>query len=160
MVQPRRRLRSLGFGTGVGSDAVDLKEQLIRDEGVVRHAYEDSLGFLTIGVGRLIDSRRGGGLAPDEIEYLLTNDVIEKSKQVLAAFPWTTKLSEPRRAVLINMAFQMGIGGLLKFKRMLGSIEDGQYGEAAVEMLDSKWAQQTRERAKRLARQIITGEWV
>ena len=139
---------------------MDLKQQLIRDEGVVRHAYEDSLGFLTIGVGRLIDSRRGGGLAPDEIEYLLTNDVIEKSKQVLAALPWTTKLSRPRFAVLVNMAFQMGIGGLLKFKRMLGSIEDGQYSEAAMEMLDSLWAQQTPDRAKRLAKQMLTGEWV
>ena len=138
---------------------MDLKQQLIRDEGVVRHAYEDSLGFLTIGVGRLIDSRRGGGLAPDEIEYLLTNDVIEKSKQVLAAFPWTTKLSEPRFAVLVNMAFQLGIGGLLKFKRALGSIEDGQYKEASMEMLDSLWAQQTPERAKRLAQQMETGEW-
>jgi lysozyme len=43
---------------------------------------------------------------------------------------------------------------------MLGSIEDGQYGEAAVEMLDSLWAQQTPERAKRLAKQMLTGEWV
>ena len=138
---------------------MDLKQQLIRDEGSVSHAYEDSLGFLTIGVGRLIDSRRGGGLAPDEIEYLLTNDVIEKSRQVLAALPWTTKLSEPRFAVLVNMAFQMGIGGLLKFKRMLGSIENGQYKEASMEMLDSLWAQQTPERAKRLSKQMETGEW-
>jgi lysozyme len=138
---------------------MELKQQLIRDEGSVSHAYEDSLGFLTIGVGRLIDSRRGGGLAPDEIEYLLTNDVIEKSRQVLAALPWTSKLSRPRFAVLVNMAFQLGIGGLLKFKRALGSIEDGQYKEASMEMLDSLWAQQTPERAKRLAKQMECDEW-
>jgi lysozyme len=138
---------------------VELKQQLIRDEGSVSHAYEDSLGFLTIGVGRLIDSRRGGGLAPDEIEYLLTNDVIEKSRQVLAALPWASKLSRPRFAVLVNMAFQLGIGGLLKFKRALGSIEDGQYKEASMEMLDSLWAQQTPERAKRLSKQMECDEW-
>ena len=139
---------------------MDLKQQLIRDEGVVRHAYEDSLGFTTIGVGRLIDARRGGGLRDSEIDFLLHNDIAEKTAQVLAALPWAFKLSKPRQAVLINMAFQLGIGGLFKFKRMLGSVEDGQYGEAAAEMLDSLWAQQTPDRAKRLAKQMLTGEWV
>ena len=62
---------------------MNLKEQLKRDEGVVAHAYEDTLGFLTIGVGHLIDGRRGGGLSPDEIDYILTNDIAEKSAQVL-----------------------------------------------------------------------------
>jgi lysozyme len=143
----------------MGSDTVDLKSQLKRDEGVVNHAYTDSLGFTTIGVGRLIDFRRGGGLSDSEVDYLLNNDIADKTAQVLAALPWATKLSEPRRAVLVNMAFQMGIGGLLKFKRTLGSIEDGQFFEAAVEMLKSTWAQQTPTRAHRLATQMETGEW-
>lgn len=136
-----------------------LTEQLRRDEGTVPHAYQDSLGYWTIGVGRLIDARKGGGLSPDEIDYLLNNDIEEKTAYVLTAFPWASKLSEPRLAVLINMAFQMGIHGLLQFKRMLGSVEDGQYGEAAVEMLDSKWAKQTPARAMRLAVQMETDEW-
>ena len=139
---------------------MNLREQLKRDEGVVRHAYTDSLGFTTIGVGRLIDMRRGGGLSPDEIDYLLDNDIKEKTAQVLAALPWASKLNEPRFAVLVNMAFQMGIGGLLRFHRTLGSIEDGQYFEAAVEMLESTWAKQTPERANRLATQMKTGEWI
>ena len=139
---------------------MNLREQLIRDEGVVRHAYTDSLGFTTIGCGRLIDMRRGGGLSPDEIDYLLDNDIKEKTAQVLAALPWASKLNEPRFAVLVNMAFQMGIGGLLRFHRTLGSIEDGQYFEAAVEMLESTWAKQTPERANRLATQMKTGEWI
>jgi lysozyme len=138
---------------------VDLKQQLIRDEGIVKHAYQDSLGFTTIGVGRLIDARRGGGLSDSEVDYLLTNDIEETTEQVLAAFPWATKLNEPRRAVLINMAFQLGIRGVLGFHRMLGSVEDGQYDEAAMEMADSLWAQQTPERAKRLSKQMETGEW-
>ena len=139
---------------------MDLKQQLIRDEGVVRHAYEDSLGFTTIGVGRLIDARRGGGLRDSEIDFLLHNDIEEKTAQVLAALPWASKLNEPRFAVLVNMAFQMGLRGLLGFKRTLGSIEDGQYFEAAVEMLQSEWAKQTPERANRLATQMETGEWI
>jgi len=139
---------------------VDLKQQLKRDEGVVNHAYQDSLGFTTIGVGRLIDARRGGGLSDSEVDYLLDNDIAEKTAQVLAALPWASKLSEPRLGVLINMAFQLGIDGLLRFHRMLGSIEDGQYSEAVMEMLDSLWAQQTPKRAARLAKQMLTGEWV
>jgi len=138
---------------------VDLKEQLKRDEGVVNHAYQDSLGFTTIGVGRLIDANRGGGLSDSEVDYLLNNDITDKTAQVLAALPWASKLSRPRFAVLVNMAFQMGIGGLLQFKRTLGSIEDGQYGEAAKEMLDSTWAKQTPARAHRMALQMETGEW-
>ena len=160
MGDSRRCVRHLGFSSFVGGDTVDLKQQLKRDEGVVSHAYEDSLGFTTIGVGRLIDMRRGGGLRDSEIDFLLSNDIEEKTAQVLAALPWASKLSEPRLGVLLNMAFQLGTRGILKFHRMLGSIEDGQYGEAAMEMLDSLWAQQTPERAKRLAKQMLTGEWV
>jgi lysozyme len=139
---------------------VDLKQQLIREEGAESCAYQDSLGYWTIGVGRLIDSRKGGGLSNEEIDMLLDNDIKRNYEAVLKALPWIKKLSDQRQAVLIEMAFQMGVSGLLQFKRTLGSIEDGQYGEAAVEMLDSLWAQQTPERAKRLAKQMLTGEWV
>jgi len=138
---------------------VDLKQQLIRDEGSVSHAYKDSLGYWTIGVGRLIDSRKGGGLSPDEIDFLLENDIKTKTREVLLALPWMEKLNDARQAVLIGMAFQMGIGGLLKFKRMLGSIEDGRYVEAAEEMVKSRWAMQTPKRAYRMAQQMETGEW-
>ena len=138
---------------------MDLKSQLLREEGAESCAYQDSLGYWTIGVGRLIDSRKGGGLSNDEIDFLLENDIKAKTRDVLLALPWVPRLSEPRQAVLIGMAFQMGIGGLLKFKRMLGSVEDGQYGEAAVEMLDSAWAKQTFGRATRMAKQMETDEW-
>jgi len=138
---------------------VTLTEQLRRDEGVVNHAYEDSLGFTTIGVWRLIDSRRGGGLRDSEIDFLLSNDIAEKTAQVLEALPWAARLSEPRRAVLVNMAFQLGTKGLLAFHRTLGSVEDGHYGEAALGMLDSTWAKQTPARAMRLATQMETDQW-
>lgn len=139
---------------------MDLKTQLLREEGAESCAYQDSLGYWTIGVGRLIDSRKGGGLSNDEIDFLLENDIKTKTREVLLALPWVPRLSEPRQAVLIGMAFQMGIGGLLKFKRTIGSIEDGQYTEAAAEMLDSAWARQTPARAHRMALQMETGEWI
>ena len=139
---------------------MDLKQQLLREEGSESCAYQDTRGFWTIGVGRLIDARKGDGLSQDEIEYLLDNDIKKITEQVHKFLPWVSKLNEPRRAVLIGMAFQMGLRGLLGFKRTLGSIEDGQYFEAAVEMLDSTWAKQTPERAHRLATQMKTGEWI
>ena len=147
-----------GSGAFCGG-VMDLKQQLIREEGAESCAYQDSLGYWTIGVGRLIDSRKGGGLSNDEIEFLLENDIKRNYEAVLKALPWMEKLSDQRQAVLIEMAFQMGVSGLLQFKRTLGSIEDGQYGEAAVEMLESKWAKQTPKRAYRMALQMETGEW-
>jgi hypothetical protein len=98
-----------------------LTEQLRRDEGTESCAYQDSLGYWTIGVGRLIDSRKGGGLSNEEIDFLLENDIKTKTREVLLALPWMPRLSEPRQAVLIGMAFQMGLKGLLQFKRALGA---------------------------------------
>jgi lysozyme len=144
----------------MGSNTVDLREQLKRDEGVVNHAYQDSLGFTTIGCGRLIDANRGGGLSDSEVDYLLDNDITDKTAQVLAALPWAKELNEPRLAVLINMAFQLGIRGLLGFPSMLGAVRMGDYGSAAIHMVDSLWAKQTPTRAHRLAEQMESGEWV
>ena len=73
--------------------------------------------------------------------------------------PWARALSPERQAVLVNMAFNLGIAGLLAFKRMLAACERGEYAAAAREMLDSVWAKQVGARAVRLAEQMRTGEW-
>lgn len=138
---------------------MNIRDQLKREEGVVPHAYQDSLGYLTIGVGRLIDVRRGGGLSPDEVDYLLDNDIAAKTCEVMRDLPWAATLSEPRQAVLVGMAFQMGTKALLGFHTSLGHVERGEYGLAASTMLNSLWARQTPERANRLALQMETGEW-
>jgi lysozyme len=138
---------------------MNLITQLRREEGVSRHAYQDHLGFWTIGVGRLIDQRKGGGLSDEEVDYLLRNDAARFESEVLKALPWAAALNEPRLAVLIGMAFQMGTAGLLGFKQTLAAIRDEHYPHAAALMLQSKWAEQTPARAKRMARQIETGEW-
>ena len=137
-----------------------LTAQLRRDEGTKATAYKDSLGFDTIGVGRLIDSRKpGAGLRPDEIDYLLRNDINDRVQALTKALPWFDRLDEVRRGALINMAFQLGTAGLLEFSYTLGLVRDGKYAEAAEQMLKSKWATQTPARAKRLAEQMKTGEW-
>ena len=136
-----------------------LAAQLRQEEGAVPHAYQDHLGFWTIGVGRLIDRRKGGGLSPEEIDYLLANDIERKTREVFTALPWARYLDDARQAVLIGMAFQMGLGGLLGFKNTLANVKAGRYTQAAAGMLASKWAQQTPGRAARMARQMETGEW-
>lgn len=143
----------------------NLYIQLYRDEGEVLHAYQDSLGYWTIGIGRLIDKRKGGGISAEESKYLFDNDIKKIQKQVYTALPWARQLDEARQGVLLNMCFQMGLGsaakgtGLLGFKNTLAMIERGDYESAAQGMMNSLWAKQTPNRAKRLAEQMRTGEW-
>ncbi|QKN87896.1 lysozyme [Acinetobacter phage vB_AbaP_Alexa] len=140
-----------------------MRENIIRslrgEEGEVLHEYKDHLGYSTIGIGRLIDKRKGGGITSDEAAYLLGNDVDKVIDQLNKRLPWWSKLDEARRGVLVNMAFQMGIDGLLGFKNTLAMIQAGNYESAARGMLQSKWAQQTPSRAKRMAEQMRSGQW-
>jgi len=136
-----------------------LVTQLRRDEGEVLHAYEDHLGFLTIGIGRLIDKRRGGGISAEEAAYLLNNDIDTRIIALKRTLPWFNQLDEARQGVLVNMSFQLGVEGLLAFKNTLAEVRSGNYEKAAELMLMSKWATQTPERAQRLAKQMKTGEW-
>lgn len=137
----------------------NIVDQLVRDEGVVLHEYKDHLGYSTIGIGRLIDKRKGGGITRDEAEYLLANDVKKVMAQVRHELPWSAKLDDARQGVLLNMAFQMGISGLLGFRNTLAMIQRGDYVGAARGMLNSKWAKQTPARCRRLSEQMRTGEW-
>lgn len=135
-------------------------EQLSRDEGTVLHVYKDSKGFWTIGTGILVDERRGGGLRPEENAFILGNRIMLKRAELIRRLPWVTGLDEVRFAVLLNMAFQMGVDGLLGFKKALLLVSVGNYAKAAVEMQDSQWARSdSPDRAKRLAKQMETGEW-
>lgn len=156
------------------ADRARLREQLQRDEGLVLHAYRDSEGFLTIGYGHNLDAdpvlrdkllaQAGGDEAAIVItqataERLLDTDIAIAEDAVRRALPWSETLSACRRAVLINMAFNMGLGGLLGFRRMLTACEAGDYPLAAAEMRASRWYGQTGRRAMRLATQMIEDAW-
>jgi lysozyme len=140
-------------------DFIKIKKQLTIDEGVEESAYQDSLGFWTIGVGRLIDKRKGGKLSDDEIEYLLHNDVNRKYAELIRVLPWIKGLDEARQGALLNMAFQLGVEGLSKFKNSLAFIKAGDYKKASENLMLSLWAKQTPNRAKKMAKQIETGIW-
>ena len=132
-----------------------MVRQLRLHEGERLKPYRDTVGKLTIGVGRNLDDR---GITREESAVLLANDIIEVEKELQRALPWVARLDEVRARVLLDMAFNMGIVGLLAFKRTLAAIEAGQYQQAATMMLDSKWAKQVGGRAERLSRMMATGK--
>lgn len=139
---------------------MNLIDQLRRDEGEVLTAYADHLGYLTIGVGVLIDKRKGGGITAEESAYLLSNRIKAKEAELRTALPWFAQLDSVRQAALLNMAYQLGVEGLKGFPKMLAALRDGRWAEAEYQALDSVWAkQQTPARAKRVARQLASGEW-
>lgn len=138
---------------------MDTYEQLKRDEGEVLHAYQDSLGYWTIGIGILIDKRKGGGLRPEESEFIFRNRLKLLDSELSDRLPWISKLDPARSGVLVNMGFQMGVSGLLAFKNTLAMIQAGKYQDAAKAMLQSKWATQTPARAQRLSNQMWSGVW-
>jgi len=125
-----------------------IKDQLIQHEGLRLKPYIDSVGKLTIGVGRNLDDV---GISKSEAMTLLDNDIDRTIAALEAHLPAFNSLDEPRQTVLVNMAFNLGIAGLLKFHRMLTYIEEAQYIKAQEEMLSSKWAIQVGQRAKDLA---------
>lgn len=109
-----------------------------------------------IGYGRIISVY---GISEDEAEFLLMNDVKNSALEVKTALPWTEKLNEARRSVIINMAFNMGLRTLLTFKNTLRYAEKGDYEATAKGMLNSLWAKQVKGRATELAEQMRTGAW-
>ena len=134
-----------------------LMGQLRVDESEVLHAYQDSLGFWTLGVGRLIDSRKGGGITKEESAYLLDNDIIKVEADLDLFIPWWRSLSENRQLVIANMCFNMGIKTLLTFKNTIKAMAEGHYDAAADGMRESVWARQVGNRATRLIRLMEEG---
>lgn len=136
-----------------------IKAHLEHEEGRVGYAYQDNLGFWTIGVGRLIDHRKGGKLSDAEIDMLLANDIRGKMAAIAAWPAWAAVKDDPVRATaLLSMAFQMGPAGLAGFHNSLQLIADKQWRDAAANLLQSEWARQTPNRAARVTRMIATGE--
>ena len=137
-----------------------LIAMLKRHEGVETHAYECSEGKTTVGVGRNIDQRGGMGLSPDEVDYLLENDIERVIKELAGEYSWFNDLDDVRKDAMIDISFNLGATRLRGFKRALSAMESGDYKVAATEFLDSKWAKQVGGRALELSDLIKTGEYV
>jgi lysozyme len=148
-----------------------LITELIRDEAEKLVAYQCSEGFWTIGVGHLIDPERGANPAPfgvnlcgggvitkEQSRILLNADIEDVETELDVWLPWWRDLDEVRQRVIANMAFNLGLPTLKKFRNTLAAMKDGRYDEAAAGMLASRWATQVGNRAKRLAKMMETGE--
>lgn len=123
-----------------------LKELLIKHEGLRLKPYRDTVGKLTIGVGRNLE---GVGISQEEAFYLLDNDIRQVIQQ-LDTIPIYSKLDPQKQIALADMAFNLGFNGILKFKRMWAALETADYVTATREMLNSVWAEGAPNRAQAL----------
>jgi lysozyme len=133
-----------------------IKEQLIRHEGLRLKPYRCTAGKLTIGIGRNLDDC---GISQKEAYVLLENDIQNCEQQLLDEIPEIyNALDEVRKSVLLNMCFNLGIGGLLGFNNTLAFIAAGDWERAANGMLASKWAKQVGRRAIELSELMRKGK--
>jgi lysozyme len=130
-----------------------FKEQLLLHESIRLMPYRDTVGKLTIGVGRNLTDV---GISQDEAHYMLTHDIVKVSSQLDSHLPWWRELSEVRQRVVADMCFNLGIGGLLKFVNTLAAVKSGDYTAAASGMRASKWYSQVGVRGRRLVKMMET----
>lgn len=145
--------------------------QIMRHEGSKKNkrgkhvVYRDTVGVLTIGYGHNLMANPIPGIGEDDImdedeaRALLDKDLQSVAAQLDARLPWWRQVGEARSAVLLNMAFNMGVSGLLGFKNTLRAVKEGRWQDARNGMLASKWASDVGRRAPILATQMLTGEW-
>lgn len=155
-----------------------LTDQILDHEGESLVPYTCPAGFLTIGVGRNLETKgltkeecdflklgtyeknsviaklEVRGITKEESRYLLSHDIDYFSQQLNNELAWFKSLPEAVKIVLIDMAFNLGVNGLLKFKKTLGLIEKGQFIAASQEMLNSAWKHQVGKRAYDLSNQL------
>ena len=133
-----------------------VREQLKRHEGVKRVAYLDTVGKVTAGCGRNLTDK---GLSPVEIDMLLTNDIAdaEEDARRLLSDSGFEALTDTRKVVMVNMAFNLGYARLSRFRAMLGALKAGRWKDAAAEMRNSAWATQVKGRAEELAKLMEQG---
>lgn len=131
--------------------------QLQRHEGVRLKPYTDSVGKLTIGVGRNLTDR---GISDEEADYMLANDIETAQRDCLRTFPWFRDLDSVRQCAIVNLCFNLGLTRLLTFQHALSAMALGDYALAADEFFDSKWARQVGQRAREVTEQIRSGKWL
>jgi lysozyme len=141
---------------------MDLRTQLIRDEGCRLEPYKDQLGNWTIGVGHLLTPYEleiyRNGITQEQADDLLAGDISNVEEQ-LAGFAWYTGLDLVRQGAICNMVFNLGISRFLGFKNLITCLTNKDWVGARKAALNSLWAMQVGPRAQRLGNQLAIGEW-
>jgi len=126
----------------------ELLENIKKHEGFVEHVYDDSLGIPTIGYGFAIKDLT---LDEDIAEEILIRKLEKLKRNATARFKWLEDMPVEVQEVILNMCYQLGVTGTSKFRKAISALQEGDWEEAANEMLDSLWARQTPNRAKELS---------
>ena len=136
-------------------DYTDLMERIKKHEGFVPKIYKDSLGFATIGYGHLVlpgeQWEEGKEYSKEQLEHVFKTDFNNAVGQANGLMDGMD-LDDKAREVIIEMVFQLGVGGVGKFKKMWEALRNKDYGEASFQMMDSRWAKQTPNRAESLSK--------
>lgn len=142
----------------------ELIEDLKKDEGWLPYAYDDLTGqpvtcegWVTIGWGFMIDQRLGGEVPKPVAEFWLEYAVEQRWEALMDERPWIVEQPPNVQRALGNMAYQLGVAGVLKFEDMLDALQEGDRELAYKEALNSRWASQTPSRAQRVA-SMLRGE--
>lgn len=120
------------------------------EEGFREKPYLDTLGVPTFGIGFTY-------ITEEEADWILAKRLSEIETQLRVKYRWYDNLNATRQDVMISMVYQLGFGGIAKFKKFIAAMERKDYDTAAIEMLDSLWARQTPQRAQRQADMIKNG---
>jgi len=152
-----------------GDDMDEIIRRVKIFEGYSEKPYLCPAGKWTIGYGYNYDDRGFSvemiteilekGFSRDTAEKLLERDVKECISALDKLFPFYRGLSEPRRAVVTDMVYQLGLKGFQLFKRMIKALEQGDHQRAALEMQNSRWYKQSGRRSLVNTVQMRTGEW-
>ena len=129
-------------------DFKELIERLKVNEGFRSRIYQCTEGFDTIGYGFAIKDLE---LTEKEAEYLLANRVAQKHLMLSKQLDWYDDMPPEVQGVILEIVYQMGFSGFCKFKKAIAHMKNKNWKDASKEMLDSRWAKQTPNRAKRLS---------
>lgn len=132
-----------------------LVEMVKQHEGFRQTVYKDSVGKMTVGFGLNVEDK---GVSEWEAEFLLRNHLLELEAQ-LKEYEWFRIQDRVRKDALIDLAYNLGVTGLLQFKRMIRALKAKDYTQAKAEALDSKWARQVGVRADKISGMIESGEY-
>ena len=130
---------------------MSLIESIKKHEGYVGVVYKDSLGIDTIGYGFAIKDLE---LDADICDIILERKLKALHDMIKIKFKWYGYMPQEIKDVVIEMCYQLGVGGFSKFKKTIAYLQNQQFHDASVEMLDSLWAKQTPNRAKELSNRV------
>ena len=130
---------------------MSLIDSIKQHEGYVGVVYKDSLGIDTIGYGFAIKDLE---LDVDVCDIILERKLKALQDMVQVKFNWYIYMPQEIKDVVMEMCYQLGVGGFSKFKKTIAYLQNKQFKDASEEMLDSLWAKQTPNRAKELSNRV------